>query len=99
MVRLMALALGAAVTLSIVTAAQGQNCTTRPDGLGGTRMTCDDGSSSVSRPDGLGGVRTTIQPGFQQPQPFGMPQQPPIQQPRNCVTRPNGLGGYQTSCY
>ena len=99
MIRLMALALGAALVIGLVTAAHAQNCTTRPDGLGGTRMTCDDGSSAVSRPDGLGGIRTTIQPPYPQPQPFGMPQQPQIQQPQNCVTRPNGLGGYRTTCY
>lgn len=99
MTRLVALVLGLALSLSVIAVAGAQNCVTRPDGLGGTRMTCSDGSSATARPDGLGGTRTTIQPPTQpyypQPgQPFGQPQQP-----QTCTTRPDGLGGLRTTCF
>jgi hypothetical protein len=99
MPRLLALVLGLALSCSVITVAGAQNCVTRPDGLGGTRMTCSDGSSATTRPDGLGGTRTTIQPPMQPyyPQPgqqFGQPQQP-----QTCTTRPDGLGGLRTTCF
>jgi hypothetical protein len=75
----LALVVGTMMSRYVVEAAPAQNCVTRPDGLGGTRMTCGDGSSATTRPDGLEGLRTTIQPPVQSPiQPYAQPygQQP-----------------------
>lgn len=92
---LIGVTIGAALSITLVAAAQAQNCVTRPDGFGGSRMTCDDGTRGTTRPDGFGGSRTTIQPP-QQPyqQPYGQQQQ----QPTNCTTRPDGFGGTRTTC-
>src|SRR5258708_4604655 len=99
MTRFAALVLGIVLSLSLIAAAGAQNCVTRPDGLGGTRMTCSDGSSATTRPDGLGGSRTFIQPPSQPyPQPYGQPYGQP-QQPQTCTTRPDGLGGLRTTCF
>ncbi len=93
---LVAMTIGAALSIILVAAGQSQNCVTRPDGFGGSRMTCDDGTRATTRPDGFGGSRTTIQPPSQQPyqQPYGLQQQ----QPTNCTTRPDGFGGTRTTC-
>jgi hypothetical protein len=98
MTRFVALVLGIVLCLSFIAAAGAQNCVTRPDGLGGTRMTCSDGSTATTRPDGLGGSRTTIQPPFQPPQPYGQSYGQP-QQPQTCTTRSDGLGGLRTTCF
>jgi hypothetical protein len=95
MARLVALVLGLVLSFCLIAVAAAQNCVTRPDGLGGSRMTCSDGSSATTRPDGLGGSRTLIQPPPQPyPQPYGQPQQP-----QTCTTRPDGLGGLRTTCF
>jgi len=100
MTRLMALVLGLALSFSVIAVAGAQNCVTRPDGLGGTRMTCSDGSSATTRPDGLGGTRTFIQPPTQPyPQPYGQQPFGQPQQPQTCTTRPDGLGGLRTTCF
>lgn len=101
MTRLVALVLGLVLLFSLIGIVGAQNCVTRPDGLGGTRMTCSDGSSATSRPDGLGGTRTFIQPPMQQPypQPYGQQPYGQSQQPQTCTTRPDGLGGLRTTCF
>ena len=93
--RLLVLILGLILGVCLIGPAFAQNCVTRPDGLGGTRMTCSDGSSATTRPDGLGGSRTAIRPPFQPVQPYGQPYPQP-QQPQTCTTRPDGLGGLRT---
>jgi hypothetical protein len=103
MAHCLALILGTVLSLGLLAGtASAQNCVTRPDGLGGTRMTCSDGSSATTRPDGLGGSRTTIQPPFQPVQPYAQPYGQPYpqpQQPQTCTTRPDGLGGLRTHCF
>jgi hypothetical protein len=99
MTRLVVLVLGPILGVCLIGPAFAQNCVTRPDGLGGTRMTCSEGSSATTRPDGLGGSRTTIQPPFQPAQPYGQQSYGQPQQPQTCTTRPDGLGGLRTHCF